>query len=421
MKSKPYRAVDVNRLDMDDLCQQHPKQAVHVGLDIGKELIYCVLRWARQDYDRPWKVKNPFDIRLLAQQLKQLGQDREMIIALEPTGTYGDPLRDQLRRMELPVHRVSPVASARHAETFDGVPSQHDGKDAAVIADLASQGRSWLWPQNPASPLEAELAYLVDKCDLARRQKLVHLGRLEGLLARHWPEATRHLPLGRATLLRCLHRYGGPAALAADTAGAQRLQRWGRARLAAAKAQALFASAKETVGVEQGAWETLKIQDAAGAALGYRETIRQCERRLGQLAIAHPILQAQAEVVGLTTSCVLWVHLGDPRHYDCGCSYRKAMGLNLAEHSSGKWKGQLHITKRGASAVRRWLYFSALRWVQREPIQRWYEQQQVQHRGQKKVVIVALMRKLALAAYQVGGRGQSFCADRLVELSQASQ
>ena len=32
------------------------------------------------------------------------------------------------------VVRVSPKAAHDYAEVFDGVPSQHDGKDAAVVA-----------------------------------------------------------------------------------------------------------------------------------------------------------------------------------------------------------------------------------------------------------------------------------------------
>jgi hypothetical protein len=34
----------------------------------------------------------------------------------------------------IPVVRVSPQAAHDHAEVFDGVPSQHDGKDAAVVS-----------------------------------------------------------------------------------------------------------------------------------------------------------------------------------------------------------------------------------------------------------------------------------------------
>jgi transposase len=84
------------------------------------------------------------------------------------------------------------------------------------------------------------------------------------------------------------------------------------------------------------------------------------------------------------------------------------MGLNRKERSSGRWQGQLKITKRGPSAVRRWLYFAALRWVRQEPVRSWYRRQKAQRRGEAKPALVGVMRKLALALYQVGGRGEPF-------------
>ena len=69
-------------------------------------------------------------------------------MALEPSGTYGDPLRQALSDAGIAVVRVSPKAAHDYAEVFDGVPSQHDGKDAAVVAELAALGKSTPWPDN---------------------------------------------------------------------------------------------------------------------------------------------------------------------------------------------------------------------------------------------------------------------------------
>src|SRR5436305_1112318 len=66
--------------------------------------------------------------------------------------------------------------------------------------------------------------------------------------------------------------------------------------------------------------------------------------------------------VGLVTACVLWICLGDVRQYGSAAAYRKAMGLNLKERSSGQHKGKLSLSKRGQRLARKWLYFSALRW-----------------------------------------------------------
>src|ERR671934_704479 len=124
---------------------------------------------------------------------------------------------------------------------------------------------------------------------------------------------------------------------------------------------------------------------------------RQARRRLRQLAPAQPVIRAMGEVVGLVTACVLWVEVGNPQDYHCGPAYRKAMGLNLTERSSGRWQGQLTLSKRGPSAVRRWLYLAALRWVRHEPVRGWYLRQKAQRRGAAQPALVGGMRKLAPA------------------------
>ncbi len=139
---------------------------------------------------------------------------RRLVVALEPTGTYGDALRQALVKADLEVHRVSPKQASDYAEVFDGVPSQHDGKDAAIIAELAAQGRSWPWPMKTPSEMEQELAYQVEWMDGQRRQMMLWCGRVEALLSRHWPEATRLVQLTSGTLLRCLAEHGGPRGLA---------------------------------------------------------------------------------------------------------------------------------------------------------------------------------------------------------------
>ncbi|HEX2185644.1 MAG TPA: transposase, partial [Chloroflexota bacterium] len=408
MRSKAYRAIDVNQLPLTGLLQQRHEPLVHAGLDVGKDHILCVLRWGAHDFERPWRCRNPADLARLAQALQAVGQGRRLTVALEPTGTYGDALRQALQQAGLAVHRVSPKAAADYAEIFDGVPSQHDGKDAAVVAELAAQGRSWAWPLALPSEVEQELAYQVEWLDGQRRQTQLWYGRLEALLSRHWPEATRLLPLTSGVLRRCLLRYGGPRRLAEDPRAADRLYRWGKGLLSRDKAEALVAGAQQTAGVPLGRWDEERLRRYAQEVQNGLRQQRQARRRLRQLAAALPVVQAMGAVVGVVTACVLWVELGHPQDYHCGPAYRKAMGLNLKERSSGRWQGQLKITKRGPGAVRRWLYLAALRWVRREPVRSWYLRQKAQRRGAAKPALVGVMRKLALALYRVGGRGEPF-------------
>jgi transposase len=311
------------------------------------------------------------------------------------------------------VHRVRAKAASDYAEIFDGVPAQHDGTDAAVVAELAAQGRSWPWPLILPNEVEQEMAYQVDWLEGQRRQTQWWYGRLEALLSRHGPEATALLPLTSGVLRRTLVRYGGPRGVAEDGRAAERLYRWGKGLLSRDKAEALVASARQTAGVSLGRWDEERLRRYAQQVQDGLQQHRQARRRRRQRASVQPVIQSMGEVVGTVTACVLWVELGNPQDYPCGAAYRKAMGLKLKERSSGRWQGQLRLSKRGPSVVRRWLYLAALRWLRQEPVRSWYLRQKAQRRGAAKPALVGVMRKLALALYRVGGRGEPFDRTRL--------
>ncbi len=417
VKSRAYRATSVKKISLDRVLEAREGQAAFVGCDVSKEELVAVLRWGAKDFERPWKVNSRREVGVFLELLERLGRERDLVVALEPTGTYGDPFRQALWDACLETHRVSPKASHDYAEIFDGVPSQHDGKDAAIVAELSAMGKSTLWAFEPPSDTDRQMSYWVDWQAAQRRILNGWYGRLEGLLARYWPEATGTLPLNSGVLLRCLAEYGGPRSLGSNSQGISRVLGWGRGHLSRAKAEQLVSEARGTVGVRQSETDVFQLQQYGDLALECRREIRGSEKALKTLVQDHATIQAQAGVVGVVTACVLWVHLGDPALYDCGAAYRKAMGLNLTEFSSGKWKGRVKISKRGHSEVRRWLYFSALRWIQVEPIKSWYENKKSKKRGQQDDqvmrAIIGVMRKLALALYQVGACGATFDAPLL--------
>jgi transposase len=413
MKSKAYRGTAVNRTEASRIGLGREGQAVTVGIDVGKYQLTVVARWPDGDFERPWDVANPAQLPTLVALLGQLASRHPMTVALEPSGTYGDALRQALGDAGIEVRRVSPKAAHDYAEVFDGVPSQHDHKDAAVVAELAALGKAWPWPYVAREEWEQELAACVDWLVAQRRIAMLWLGRLEALQARHWPEVTRLLTVSSATLLRALAHYGGPAALAADEGAAGRLQRWGRQRLRAETVAEVVASARATVGVRLGEVERQSVRRYAEQALAARREMRQSVRRLRALAAEQPVLQAQGRAVGVPTACVLWVGVGDPRHYGSGAAYRKAMGLNLVEHSSGTYQGQLRISKRGSPRVRQWLYMAALRLIRREGVVDWYRARKQRGPVATRKALVGVMRKLPLALYRVAVDGVAFEARKL--------
>jgi transposase len=412
-KSKAYRATDVKNVQIERLLRKAPEGPVSVGLDVAKNEVFVVVRWGNGEFERPWKAGNPAQLGLLTTMLRELGQARPLTAAMESTGTYGDPLRGQLAEAGVSLHRVGGKAASDYAEILDGVPSQHDGKDAAIVAELAAFGKSSPWPYREPTPLDAELAYWVEWLDAQQSIRMLWIGRLEGLLARHWPEATGVLGLTSLTLLQALAHYGGPAALAADPSAAQRLAEWSRGTVRPARSAALIAAASGTMGTRQTLRDRDRVRQFAALALSATRQTRRARGRLEELAQGCEVLQRQAPVIGGATACVLWAALGDPRNYFCAQAYRKAMGLNLKERSSGQHKGRVRITKRGPSIARKWLYFAALRWVQQPAVRGWYEQKKARDKDRGTGAIVAVAGKLALALHVVAVRGEPFEAWRL--------
>lgn len=410
---RPYRRISVNDVDRAKLLLQAKAKGhsrIAVGLDIGKSEIVAALKWADGAYESPWNVVNPLEIGSLVDLLVWLSEhSKELTVGLESTGTYGDAVRYALTNKNLQTHRISGKASSDYKEIFDGVASGHDGKDAAIIAELTLFGKGTPWPYVPPSDAVEEMRYHCQMFLTQLDEKIRWIGRLEGLLARHWPELTEVMELGSATLPRMLLHYGSPAAVAADPEAAAQLRRWGGSRLAQSKIDAIVDSAHLTTGLPMIGHNVLWLQEIASQIQSSRLAMQNCRKKLTQLALADKKMAPYAKIVGAPSLCSLWVSLGDPRNYHSSGAYLKACGLNLKERSSGRHQGKLKITKRGPGLARKALYFWAMRAVQKDDLSTWYKQFKRVGKGQDKrnsehrqnKGLIALSRKLARSLWYV--------------------
>jgi len=385
-----------------------------MGIDVAKRELVLMIRCDDAQFIGPYKAANPHQVGDIAELARRLAARGPVQFAMEPSGTYGDALRQALAEAGLALQRVQSKRSHDYAEVFDGVPSQHDGKDAAVIAELCAIGKCDPWTYEPCDEKESLMRFLVEWMDGQSRIHRLWIGRIEALLARHWPEATQCMELRSGTLLRTLAHYGGPAALARDNDAARNLRKWGRRLLNAAKAAALLDSAGKTLGVKQNQADQLRIRRVAREALRASLEAKRANRQLRTLARDNPIIQAQAQAIGVGSACVLWCRLGNPRDYFCAGAYRKAMGLNLKERSSGSYRGPLRISKRGDSMVRRWMHLAALRLIQQSPqVQSWYRDKRLRDGGDHKRAITAVVRRLAIALHKIANGSEPFDSRRL--------
>lgn len=407
MKKRIYKRISVNSFLPSSIDLRALEGHLVFAIDVAKvDMVAAIATRGGQVLSTiSWKapMQNAKVVELLMG-YKSAGVKVETV--LESTGTYGDVLRFALESAGIPVYRVSCKRTYDAREVFDGVPSLHDAKSAAILAKLHADGLSSLWQQDHGDRRQLSAALAIMDLHQERYLQLVH--RLESWLARHWPESTSIFELTSAALLALLARIGPPADVAKQRASALKLMKgMGHGLIDEDKIERLLETAASTVGVPcEGLERDALMAIAAEAHKSIRayKSAKLTVERLAETTQAN----AMAAVVGKTTAAVVFAEAGDPREFKSAGAFVKAIGLNLREKSSGMTTGRISITKRGPHRVRQFLWLAAHRWVQSDPLAaQWYARKKARDGGFGSKATVALMRKLAKALFHVA-RGAAF-------------
>lgn len=420
MKKRIYRPVVIQELSIEHLLEAtESNQRVVVGCDAAK----VSWRAALMTSSRQLLCVVSFDVLETAILLKLLlalrDAGREVEVVAESTGTYADAFAYQVREAGLSMFQIGTKHVHDASEVYDGVPSNHDGKAACVIADqhVYRRERSRPWP------CDAERRTWEARCssvailqeDIERDQ-----GRAEGLLARHWPELLRELEVTSASLATLLEAFGSPQAVAAAPQEARELlAKTSRKLLDAAKIERIVHSASSTIGVPMCEEERELLRWLGERLIARRHEWRRAKAQVKEAMKQRPQASSMQSVLGTVTTAILLAHVGDPARFTSSRALLKHLGLNLKEDTSGTSKRRgLHITKRGSSRARQVLYLAALRLMKCNPIVRaWVEAKAVRQgdRAMKMKAIVALMRKLVTALPHLA-RGERFDASKLFDV-----
>ena len=210
--------------------------------------------------------------------------------------------------------------------------------------------------------------------------------------------------------------YGSPQQVALHKREAEHLmKKVSRNMLNPEKIRQVIDSASTTLGVPCTNAETHLLQAIAQEMMHSRVEQKRAKEALENVIGQEGKLTHMAKLIGrVTTAILLSLHL-DPRDYHCAQSYLKALGLNLKEKSSGRYVGQLKITKRGSGKARQYLYFAALRLIQSCPTaKQWYENKKTPKAKNK--AVIAVMRKLAGGLWHVA-RGEAYAPTKLFNVS----
>jgi transposase len=305
MGKRKYRAVDVKEVSTDGLLSRLASDRLAVGIDIAKHKMFASVMDEAQRVHVTIRWQHPEESRVFVGYLKELRTIGARVeVAMEPSGVYGDALRCEIERNGFEVFRVNPKRSHDAAEVYDGVPSLHDAKSAAIVAKLHLDQASHPWPMR--SDQERELAAAVRVAEVFTKQFQQNRNRLEAVTARHWPELTQLLDLDSVTLLELLAEYGGPSgvARARGTAG-DLMRRIGGSMLKAEKIERVLATAHTTIGQPQTDGERKLVQALAVEARRNQKQARTAVQEIERLTEQEGSVHELAPTVGRKTAAVI--------------------------------------------------------------------------------------------------------------------
>lgn len=417
-KKIQYRSTDVQQLSVESVLKvlgDCPR--IVVGVDVAKRKFLAALCGAEADARLVVRFEHPAQTQSFVDLLSGLSKTGRCIeVAMEPTGTYGDPLRYQLGRRELAVFRVNNKHVHDAAEIFDRSASKHDAKDACLIAWLHVQKRSARWVE--LSQTRRSVRALVAQRELYDEPLRRLISQVEPLVARHFPELENFFDLSRRkTPYRLLEKFGSPAELV--QAGPEQvtllLKNYTRRTPTPELAENLLNAAQHTSGQALVEDEIELLRRMASEVLRLMRMRDEVDARIEHAGAEVPSIKAMRPCLGAVTAAIIYAYLGDPTQYHSAAALEKAAGLNLVERSSGTDAGTKHISKRGPGVVRKYLFLAAMRLIQSDPVAKaWYQNRTSFRADEKAKALIALERKLCRALFHVAS-GKPFDAKTLFD------
>jgi transposase len=416
-RKRTYKAERVEQVRIDALLPLLAAGCI-VALDVAKQKFFVALATLAGEVVKLFRFEHPTETRRFLSVVEALRQGVErgkLKVAMEPTGTYGDAIRHQLVEAGVSVCMISPKRTHDSQELFDNVRSLHDPKSAVLVAKLCAMGLASEWTVPPATRVRVRA--LVELRQHEQRHQEMCFGRIESVLARHWPEFGRWMDVrGQKSALRLLATYPAPVHVRTEVAAVRSfLREVSRGRLSVATTEGVIEDACTTLGVPMMREQELLLRTLATQALDAGRRCDELEHNMEALAKDDDVFACLKSWMGTYTAAVV-VSLCDPRQYANARQLEKACGLNLREKSSGEHQGRLSITKRGPGVVRQVLYLFALRMIQESTaVRAWYMRRRGYTEDSKQRAVVAVMRKLVRALFYVA-KGAAFEESKLFDL-----
>ena len=347
------------------------------------------------------------------------------IVGMEPTGHYWFNLSKWLSDRQFEVVLVNPHLVKKNKENRDNTPSKSDKKDALVIADMVKNGY-YSFIRNTPEAFEELRVYLSNRDSVVTRlvsaknqihrwvdvvfpelrqvfKNLMCTGALATLRLFPTPDELRKLlPLdvirGWKSLMK---RHSGER-----------------------KARALISLACNSVGSKQ-ATHAYKLHlkqllDEYDLACMQLKTV---ENEIISVLERIPFAKTMLAVKGISAISLAGIlgEAGDLSGFVHGNALLRHAGLNLAEASSGKWIGQMKISKRGRSRLRRFIFMMTMSLVANNSEFKAMHANNVQVKKMKKMrSIMKLCGKLARILVGMARRGEAYNPHKILPIQLAA-
>lgn len=335
-----------------------------------------------------------------------------VIVGMEPTGHYWFPLADYLKNKNIKLVLVNPHHVKRSKELDDNNPTKNDRKDPKTIAQLVKDGR-YSEPYIPEGVYGDLRLAMQSRWQIVKQLNAVR-NRVQRWLSIYFPEFKEVFSSweGKAALT-LLQEMPTPERIVAQGTTVI-IARWQQDKIRAVgikRAQALVEAAQRSIGVKVGlkaARNELNIllESYAMYQRQYESTMQMVEELVQQIPGIVEILKIPG--IGIATAAGFLAEVGDIQRFSQPEQIQKLAGLNVAERTSGKYKGQSKVSKRGRKKLRSVLFQAMLPLVAKnvefKELHTYYTQR-LENPLKKKQSLVALSCKLIRIFFAILRKG----------------
>lgn len=378
------------------------KETLIVTLDIGQEKHVVYFRCPDGTEVKPFEIYNrrkEFEkVWKLMCETKEVQKLKEVVVGIESTGPYAEPLLHYLMGKDVRLVQVNPMHTKRVKELRGNSPNKTDEKDPKVIADIIELGNylTVLIPEGTS----AELRRLTQARERTVERRTMLVNQVHGLVSVIFPEFLMVMKdIKTKTAQYLLKEYPRPQDIVeiGSEGLAVNMGKISRGRLGKERAEALYEAAGDTVGVREGQGSMVfEIKQLVSGIEETERVIDEIEEKMSEYLkeIPYSRYMMSIEGIGEVTVAGLIGEVGDFTKYNTAAEIMKLAGLNLFEVSSGKHKGQRHISKRGRPLIRKLLFYAAINVVRKGRIMHERYERYIQRGMPRMKALIAIARKM---------------------------